>query len=101
MGEKYGMTTIQQSHTKDLIALALVLHELHHGTEDFEKDFQKLFVKTNFMFPVRKKELTMGILNEPCAIRALPYHIAMASLGMYFLLLPELIYFNIPLKISW
>lgn len=83
MAEKYGITTVQQSHTKDQLAIAIVLHEFHHGTEDFEKDFEKLFIKTNFMFPVRKKELTMGILNEPCVLHALPYHISMASRGKF------------------
>ena len=78
---KYGITGINLSCTKEELALKLVRHEMDHGKTDLEHDIQKLFIQTNFMFPIRKKELTMGILNEPCVVKALPFHVSLYSLG--------------------
>ena len=47
-----------------------------------ETDIQKVFIKNNFMFRLRKQALTMGLLNGPCVIATLPYYIYNASQGL-------------------
>ena len=80
--QQYGITNARDSHTKETIARMIVQYKVEHGTQTIETDIQKVFIKNNFMFPLRKQSLTMGLLNEPCVLAALPYHVYNASRGL-------------------
>lgn len=78
----YGLTGVTAAQTKEVIANKIVQHEVQHGTHQVETDVQNFFIKNNFMFPLRKKALTLGLLNEPEVIAALPYFLQNASEGL-------------------
>ena len=73
--EQYGMPPLQDSRTKDQMADLILAHELAHDTTPVEMDFQKFFLQNNFMAPIRKEHLTLGLNNEPCVIQILPHFI--------------------------
>ena len=75
------MATIPESRTKGEIAKLILSHELVHGKFDVETDLQKFFLKNNFMAPIRKEHLTLGLNNEPCVIKILPHFIKKHSRG--------------------
>ena len=76
------MAPLNLNNSKEDLALQILQHELKHGQNYIEPDICKHFIQNNFMFPLRKSALTLGLLNEPEVVKALPYHVHLASLGV-------------------